>query len=70
MFPGHGAGSACGKNLSTDTVSTIGVQRDYNYAMQPMSRERFIEIVTADQPDTPEYFTTTPLSTRASGRAP
>jgi hydroxyacylglutathione hydrolase len=57
VYPAHGAGSLCGKNLSTDTVSTIGVQRAYNYAMQPMSRERFIEIVTADQPDAPDYFT-------------
>ncbi|MGB0097144.1 MAG: CHASE2 domain-containing protein [Solirubrobacteraceae bacterium] len=45
------------KNLSTDTVSTIGVQRSFNYALQPMSREQFIEIVTADQPDAPPYFT-------------
>ena len=57
VYPAHGAGSLCGKNLSTDTVSTIGVQRLYNYALQPMSRERFIEIVTADQPDSPAYFT-------------
>lgn len=57
VYPAHGAGSLCGKNLSTDTVSTIGVQRSYNYALQPMSRERFIEIVTSDQPDTPAYFT-------------
>ncbi len=57
VYPAHGAGSLCGKNLSTDTVSTIGVQRSYNYAMQPMSRERFIEIVTTDQPDAPGYFT-------------
>lgn len=57
VYPAHGAGSLCGKNLSTDTVSTIGEQRRYNYALQPMSRERFIEIVTADQPDTPAYFT-------------
>ena len=57
VYPAHGAGSLCGKNLSTDTVSTIGVQRTYNYALQPMSRERFIEIVTSDQPDTPAYFT-------------
>jgi hydroxyacylglutathione hydrolase len=56
VYPAHGAGSLCGKHLSTDTVSTIGVQRRHNYALQPMSRERFIEIVTADQPDTPAYF--------------
>jgi hydroxyacylglutathione hydrolase len=57
VYPAHGAGSLCGKNLSTDTVSTIGIQRNYNYALAPMSRERFIEIVTTDQPDTPAYFT-------------
>jgi rhodanese-related sulfurtransferase len=57
VYPAHGAGSLCGKNLSTDTVSTMGVQRQYNYALQPMSRDRFVEIVTADQPDTPAYFT-------------
>jgi len=57
VYPAHGAGSLCGKTLSTDTVSTIGVQRRYNYALQPMSREQFIDIVTADQPDAPAYFT-------------
>src|SRR5213082_567432 len=57
VYPAHGAGSLCGKNLSSDTVSTMGVQRRYNYALQPMSRGRFVEIVTADQPDTPAYFT-------------
>lgn len=56
VYPAHGAGSLCGKNLSTDTVSTIGAERRDNYALQPMSRERFIEIVSADQPDTPAYF--------------
>jgi glyoxylase-like metal-dependent hydrolase (beta-lactamase superfamily II)/rhodanese-related sulfurtransferase len=57
VYPAHGAGSLCGKNLSTDTVSTIGVQCAYNYALQPMGREQFIELVTTDQPDTPAYFT-------------
>lgn len=56
VYPGHGAGSMCGKNLSKDTVSTIGAQRQYNYALQPMSKEAFISIVTADQPDAPAYF--------------
>jgi hydroxyacylglutathione hydrolase len=56
VYPAHGAGSLCGKNLSTDTVSTIGVQRRYNYALQPMSREEFVRVVTAEQPDTPAYF--------------
>ena len=56
VYPAHGAGSLCGKSLSTDTVSTIGVQRQYNYALQPMSRPRFIEMVTTDQPDAQAYF--------------
>jgi glyoxylase-like metal-dependent hydrolase (beta-lactamase superfamily II)/rhodanese-related sulfurtransferase len=56
VYPAHGAGSLCGKNLSTDTVSTIGVQRSYNYALQPMSREGFVEMVTAELPDPPPYF--------------
>lgn len=56
VYPAHGAGSLCGKNLSTDTVSTIGVQRQYNYALQPMSRDEFVRVVTAEQPDTPAYF--------------
>jgi hydroxyacylglutathione hydrolase len=57
LFPAHGAGSLCGKNMSTDTVSTIGVQRRYNYALQPMERDEFVRVVTADLPDTPAYFT-------------
>lgn len=57
IYPAHGAGSLCGKNLSKETVSTMGEQRRYNYALQPMSREQFIAIVTADQPDAPAYFT-------------
>jgi hydroxyacylglutathione hydrolase len=56
VYPAHGAGSMCGKHLSSETVSTIGVQRRYNYALQPMSKEAFIELVTADQPDAPAYF--------------
>jgi glyoxylase-like metal-dependent hydrolase (beta-lactamase superfamily II)/rhodanese-related sulfurtransferase len=57
VYPAHGAGSLCGKNLSTDTVSTIGVQRRYNYALQSMTRDEFVRVVTADQPDSPAYFT-------------
>ncbi|MBS44607.1 MAG: MBL fold metallo-hydrolase [Nocardioides sp.] len=56
VFPAHGAGSACGKNLSTEKQSTIGEQRRFNYACQPMSQERFVDIVTAGQPSAPEYF--------------
>jgi hydroxyacylglutathione hydrolase len=57
VYPAHGAGSLCGKALSTETVSTIGEQRRVNYALQPMSKAAFIELVTADQPDAPPYFT-------------
>ena len=56
LYPAHGAGSMCGKNLSTETVSTIGEQRKFNYALQPMSREEFRTIVTAEQPEVPGYF--------------
>ncbi|OYW16355.1 MAG: MBL fold metallo-hydrolase, partial [Planctomycetales bacterium 12-60-4] len=56
VYPAHGAGSMCGKSLSQETVSTIGEQKRFNYALQPMSREAFKKIVTADQPEAPEYF--------------
>ena len=56
VYPGHGAGSACGRNLSKERVSTIGEQRRLNYALQPMSKERFIELVTQDLPEAPPYF--------------
>ncbi len=56
VYPAHGAGSMCGKALSDEAVSTLGQQRRDNYALQPMSREKFVEMVTADQPDAPEYF--------------
>ena len=56
VYPAHGAGSMCGKNLSSDTVSTIGEQRRYNYALQEMSEDEFIRLVTADQPEAPAYF--------------
>src|SRR5580698_6946761 len=57
VYPAHGAGSLCGKNISSDTVSTLGDQRRFNYALQPMAKEEFIRIVAADQPDAPAYFT-------------
>jgi len=57
VYPAHGAGSLCGKQLSSDTVSSLGDQRRLNYALQPMSKEQFISLVTADQPDAPAYFT-------------
>jgi len=56
VYPAHGAGSLCGKSLSKETVSSLGEQRRTNYALQPMSKEAFIQVVTADQPDAPAYF--------------
>jgi hydroxyacylglutathione hydrolase len=57
VYPAHGAGSLCGKQLSSDTVSSLGDQRRLNYALQPMTKDEFIRLVTADQPDAPPYFT-------------
>lgn len=56
VYPAHGAGSRCGKHLSTDTVSTLGVQRRHNYALQPMTKQEFVKLVTANQPEAPAYF--------------
>jgi hydroxyacylglutathione hydrolase len=56
VYPAHGAGSLCGKSLSKETWSTLGNQRQNNYALQPMSKEEFIRIVAADQPEAPAYF--------------
>lgn len=56
VYPAHGAGSLCGKSLSKETWSTLGNQRKFNYALQPMSREEFIKLVAADQPEVPAYF--------------
>ncbi len=56
VYPAHGAGSLCGKAISKETVSTLGEQRRSNYALQPMSKEAFIQVVTADQPEAPAYF--------------
>ncbi len=56
VYPAHGAGSLCGKSLSKETWSTLGNQRQFNYALQPMSKEEFVKIVAADQPEVPAYF--------------
>ena len=56
VYPAHGAGSACGKNLSTETVSTIGEQRRTNYALAPMSEDEFVKVVTEGQAAAPLYF--------------
>jgi hydroxyacylglutathione hydrolase len=56
VFPAHGAGSSCGKNLSTKTVSTIGEQRRTNYALALRSETEFVDAVTEGQPPAPPYF--------------
>ncbi|MFJ6791584.1 MBL fold metallo-hydrolase [Streptomyces angustmyceticus] len=56
VFPAHGAGSACGRSLSSETSSTIGDQRRFNYALQPMPEADFVRLVTAGQPTAPGYF--------------
>lgn len=56
VYPAHGAGSACGKNLSDERSSTIGQQRKFNYALQPMTKDEFVRMMTADLPEAPAYF--------------
>ena len=56
IYPAHGAGSLCGKSLSSETWSTLGAQKATNYALQPMSKEEFVKIVACDQPQVPAYF--------------
>ena len=56
IYPGHGAGSACGKNMSKETFSTLGNQRKYNYALQCKTKEEFIEKVTTGLTPPPQYF--------------
>jgi glyoxylase-like metal-dependent hydrolase (beta-lactamase superfamily II) len=56
VYPAHGAGSLCGRNMSQETWSTIGEQRRANYALQPMAKARFVDMMTTDLPEVPRYF--------------
>lgn len=56
VYPAHGAGSSCGKNLGPETYSTIGEQKETNYALQPQSKEEFIKAVTEGLTAPPQYF--------------
>ena len=56
VYPGHGAGSACGKSMSKDTVDTLGNQKRVNYALQPMSKQEFVAKVTEGLSAAPQYF--------------
>jgi hydroxyacylglutathione hydrolase len=56
VYPGHGAGSACGKKMSQETWGYLGEQKKTNYALQPMSKEQFVKEVTTGLVDPPQYF--------------
>jgi glyoxylase-like metal-dependent hydrolase (beta-lactamase superfamily II)/rhodanese-related sulfurtransferase len=56
VYPAHGAGSMCGRNMSKETSSTVGEQRKFNYALKPMTKEQFVSLMTADLPEAPAYF--------------
>lgn len=56
VWPAHGAGSLCGRNMSSETWSTIGMQRRVNYALQPMSRQEFVVLMTGEMVEAPQYF--------------
>jgi glyoxylase-like metal-dependent hydrolase (beta-lactamase superfamily II) len=56
VYPAHGAGSMCGRNISADRSSTIGRERQFNYALRFMSRDEFVSLMTEDLPARPEYF--------------
>jgi glyoxylase-like metal-dependent hydrolase (beta-lactamase superfamily II) len=56
VYPAHGAGSLCGRNISKETSSTIGEQRRNNYALRPMPRADFVKMMTVDLPEVPAYF--------------
>jgi hydroxyacylglutathione hydrolase len=56
VYPAHGAGSSCGKNMGPETHSTIGEQKQSNYALQPQTREEFIKAVTDGLTVPPQYF--------------
>ncbi len=56
VYPAHGAGSSCGKNMGPETFSTIGEQKKSNYALQPQTKEEFIAAVTDGLAIAPKYF--------------
>lgn len=69
VYPAHGAGSMCGRNISKETSSTIGEQRKFNYALKPMSKEEFVRLMTTDMPPAPAYFSADAEINRAGAPA-
>lgn len=68
VYPAHGAGSMCGRNMSKETSSTIGEQRKFNYALKPMSKDEFVALMTVDLPEAPSYFPKDAEINRAGAR--
>ncbi len=56
VYPAHGPGSSCGKNLGKETYSTLGEQKQFNYALKAKTKEEFIHAVTTGLTDPPAYF--------------
>jgi hydroxyacylglutathione hydrolase len=56
VYPAHGAGSPCGKNISKETFDTLGNQRATNYALQDISADEFVALLTSNMPPAPAYF--------------
>jgi len=56
LYPGHGPGSACGKNLGPETTSTLGKEKSFNYALQFKTKAEFVEAITDGIAEPPSYF--------------
>jgi len=56
VYPAHGAGSLCGKNMSKETWSTVREQKKLNYALQPMAKDKFVKMMTENLTEAPAYF--------------
>jgi hydroxyacylglutathione hydrolase len=69
VWPAHGKGSLCGRNMSDESWSTIGRQRLFNYALRPMPKEDFVKMMTADLPAAPAYFSKDAEINRAGARS-
>lgn len=69
VFPAHGAGSMCGRNISNETSSTIGQQRKFNYALAAMPKSDFVRMMTTGMPAAPNYFSRDAEINRTGARA-
>lgn len=69
VFPAHGAGSLCGRSIGKERSSTIGKEKQFNYALQPMTRETFVQMLTAELPERPGYFSRDAEINRAGAEA-